>query len=148
MIRADGQPAEGLRLLDRHAARFPGGALAEEARVARVEALLTLGRNPDALAILDGFGLEPTGSERELLSARAALRAGARRCGEALADFARLEAGDRHDEAVERALYGRAFCHAQLGDEGRARAALEAYLKRFPGGAFAATARRALAGAP
>ena len=42
------------------------------------------------------------------------------------------------------ALYGRAACHARLGDVEEARSDLEAYVTRFPAGRYAARARAAL----
>jgi hypothetical protein len=47
--------AGALVAIDRYDARFPSGALAEEATVLRVQALLTLGRRADATAVVDAF---------------------------------------------------------------------------------------------
>ena len=46
-----GDTARALALLDEHDARFPGGALAEEAAVVRVKALLAAGRSAEAGAL-------------------------------------------------------------------------------------------------
>src|SRR6185436_15905415 len=47
-LRRDRDPAAALRALDEYRASFPGGTLAVEARVARVDALLLLKRRPEA----------------------------------------------------------------------------------------------------
>jgi hypothetical protein len=43
-----GRSAEGLEALNEHQTQFPNGALAEERRAAKVEALCSLGRFPEA----------------------------------------------------------------------------------------------------
>jgi hypothetical protein len=48
-------PAEALALAERHAARFPGGALAQEREVVAVEALIRLGRRGEAQARVARF---------------------------------------------------------------------------------------------
>jgi hypothetical protein len=45
---SSGNPAGALSLLDRYAARFPHGAMAPEASVLRIEALLNAGDRPAA----------------------------------------------------------------------------------------------------
>jgi TolA-binding protein len=62
-------------------------------------------------------------------------------CRAALQDFAAVS--DKvPPEVAERALYGKGACQAQLGDRADAAASFRAYLQRFPGGRFAAEARR------
>jgi TolA-binding protein len=133
-------------MLDQHRARFGAkGALEPEARVTRIEALLRLGRHDQALALLDAQALTPTGVGREMLVARAELRAEKGRCGAALNDFNLLLATEAPPDLVtERALYGRATCRAQQSDWAGARSDLEHYLARFPKGRFADQARTAI----
>jgi hypothetical protein len=146
-LREQRDPAGALALLDEHDGRFSQtGALSDEARTTRVEALLRLGEHGRALALLDQHAPRPSGRGRELLASRGELRADAARCHEALADFdALLEDDTISDGVTERALYGRAACRARLGAGDDARADLEAYVIRFPAGQFVARARAALA---
>ena len=51
----EGRSADALRLLDEHDARFPNGALAEEALVLRIEAFAKAGRASEAKALADKF---------------------------------------------------------------------------------------------
>jgi hypothetical protein len=151
-LRGEHDPAGALSLLDTHASRFPAGRLAAEASLARVEALLALGRRGEALAVLDrdaggrglvaGSAAGERGRERALL--RGELRAEAGRCTEAIADFAAAD-HDAPAEIVARALWGRAACRARVGDEAAARRDLARYLIAFPAGPSAHKARRWLA---
>lgn len=130
-----------LALLDRYSQVFPNGLLAPEARRARFEALLDLGDHPTALALLDGDGA-PT---LDLLLLRAELRAEVARYADAAQDFTVVMGGAR-DDALERALFGRAVCFRKRGQEAEARADLLAYQRRFPGGKKAAEVARLLSG--
>jgi hypothetical protein len=134
-------------MLDQHRARFGAkGALEPEAKVTRIEALLRLGRHDQALGLLDAQVLTAAGVGREMLVARAELRAEKGRCGSALNDFNLLLAAEAPPDLVtERALYGRATCRAQQGDWAGARSDLEHYLARFPKGRFADQALAAMA---
>jgi TolA-binding protein len=145
-LRQERNPGQALAMLDQHRARFGArGALEPEAEVTRIEALLRLGRHDQALELLDGQVLTATGVGREMLVARAELRAEKGRCGAALNDFNLLLATEAAPDLVtERALYGRATCRAQQGDWAGARSDLEHYLTRFPSGRFANQARVAI----
>jgi hypothetical protein len=149
-LRADGDAAGALALLAQHRARFPHGALASEARMAEVEALLALGRRTDALRVLDGLRVSALPAGAELAVLRGELRAEAGRCAEATRDFDGCAAGGRGcpPRVEERALFGRASCRGRGGDGDGARADLERYLRRFPAGPRADSVRRALAAPP
>jgi len=145
-LRRENAAGEALAILDEHRAAFGAkGALAQEATAARIEALLRLGRDGEALALLDARALTNKGPSRELLLARAELRAGKGRNTAALRDFdALLSTGSTSDDLGERALYGRAVCRAKLGDAAGARHDFESYLAILPMGRFAEKARAAL----
>lgn len=146
-LRASHDPEGSLALLADHDRRFPDGALAAEARVARIEAWLALGRRTEALKVLDDLDLVRFPHGAEFAVTRAELRAGAGRCREAAHDFGPCADGGTaacRPEAAERALFGRASCRSILGEEGAARADLAAYLAAFPEGRFAGAARTAL----
>jgi hypothetical protein len=143
-LRRDRDPRGALAALDAHAARFGDGALGPEAEIARVEALLALDRRAQALAVLERRALPDTARGRELAVVRAELRAGGRRCPDAIADFSRALADPALDAGLtERALHGRAACRLADGDRAAAKRDLDAYLLRFPDGRFAAESRRA-----
>lgn len=84
------------------------GALAHEVLLVRVEALLALRRERDALQLLDGAPLHDGAAQRALLLTRGELRAMAGRCADAVADFDRVLT--RSDARDPRALRGRAAC--------------------------------------
>ncbi len=142
-LRVDGDAAAALEALDRYAQHFPNGTLAPEARVARVEALLALGRTGDALPLLLAMRDRATGLTRDVQITRAELLAEKDRCAEAMPDFDDLVQADARDAVGERALYGRAACHLRGGRTPAARRDLDRYLSVYPGGRFAAAARRA-----
>jgi hypothetical protein len=145
-LHAKGDAKGALALLAEHRRRFPTGALRSEARVAEVEALLSLERRSDALRVLDGLLIEGMPRAAELGVLRAELRAQAGRCADAIVDFDRCGAvGGCSPEAQERALFGLASCRRKLGQNAAARAALERYLLRFPRGWRSEAVRRALA---
>jgi hypothetical protein len=143
LLRRDRDAAGALAALDEYRARWPKGVLRPEADVARVDALLSLGRRGDALAALESVYVASLPRARELTVVRGELRAEAGRCKQAARDFD--VAAALGDALGERALWGRAGCRARLGDRDGARADLERYLERFPSGKFASEARRALA---
>lgn len=134
-LRRERDGVGALRLLDEHRARFPSGVLALEAAVARVDALLLLGRRADALEHLARLPLARVGRRVELQLLRGELYA-EHDCRKALGDFDAVLAVASAPFS-ERALYGRAICRLRLGDAAGGRADLEQYLRRFPSGRFA-----------
>ncbi len=145
-LHAEGDAKGALALLAEHRRRFPNGALRSEARVAEVEALLSLDRRSEALRVLDSLVIErlPRGAELGVL--RAELRAQAGRCADAIADFDRCATTPRcGPQSEERAIFGRASCRGKLGQAAAARADLERYLLRFPHGWRSEAVRQALA---
>jgi hypothetical protein len=143
-LRAKRDPARALAILERNEQRFPAGPLRREATLARAEALASLGRQADALAVLDGVNVAGGEPERAVALLRAELRAAARRCDEAINDFSHALAGEGTDELAARAFYGRGACRLQSGDRLGARADFENYQRQFPDGRFKAEVARAL----
>jgi hypothetical protein len=131
---------KALRALDQHLRDFPAGALELEARVARVDALLTLGRRQDARRELSALPIERVGRKNELRLIRAELRADDD-CGAALSDFQVLVDAPLPAAFAERALFGRGACLLKLGDHAGAERDFARYLERFPSGRFAAQIR-------
>jgi hypothetical protein len=142
-LRRDRDAGAALALLEQHAREFPAASLRLEADVARVDALLALGRNAEALTLLERLPIDRLGRGAELRVLRGELRA-QRDPANALVDFDRALAADLGPDLQERALFGRAGSRLRLGDESRGRADLESYLARFPNGRFAGEARRRL----
>jgi len=145
-LRAEQDPDAAVRALDRYDRAFPRGALAGEARIARVEALMALGRRAEALALLAAPDGGETPTTRNVLVMRGELFAEAGQCGSAVRDFDRILATGARDDAEARALYGRAACRLRGGDPVAGQGDLQRYLERYPTGAFAAAARQALHG--
>jgi hypothetical protein len=137
-LRQEGEAEQALAILDELRSEFgPQSTLAPEANATRIEALLRLGRHTQALALLDAQTLTTKGVGREMLVARAELRADKGSRTAALHDFdLLLAAGGTPDAVTERALYGRAVCRGKSGDWEGARRDLELYLTRFPNGRF------------
>jgi hypothetical protein len=144
-LRQQGDPRAALSTLDQYAQRFPHGVLEAESMRARLEALVQVNDLKTALSLLDGKTAFTDPLDFDLLLTRAELRASAHRCGEAVADFARvLEA--RASRSMERALYGRAVCLGRLGLDDRSRADLITYQRQFPHGSFLPEVKRLLVG--
>ena len=133
--------AGALAVLDEHRRLFPAGAYAREAALARVDALLVLGRTGEALATLETLNLQAGGREGELRLIRGELRARTN-CPRALEDFIALQDAVLPEALTERVLYGRVVCEARLGQRERLERAARAYLLAFPSGRFAAEVRR------
>jgi hypothetical protein len=131
---------QALRLLDQHLREFPHGTLELEARVARVDALLVLGRRDDARRELSTLPIERVGRKNELRLIRAELRAD-QDCSAALSDFQVLVEQPLPVVFAERALFGRGACLLRLGDDAGAERDFARYLERFPNGRFAAQIR-------
>lgn len=135
-----GAAERALQALERHLRDFPGGALDLEARVARVDAWLMLGRRHDALRELAALPLERVGRKLELRLIRAELRAD-ENCRAALSDFQILVEQNLPGPWAERALFGRGACLLKLGDDAGAARDFSRYLEQFPNGRFAAQLR-------
>lgn len=127
---------QALQKLDQHLREFPHGALELEARVARVDALLVLGRRNDARRELSTLPIERVGRKHELRLIRAELRAD-QDCSAALGDFQVLVDQALPAAFAERALFGRGACLLRLGDKTGAERDFARYLERFPNGRFA-----------
>jgi hypothetical protein len=143
LLRQQRDARGALAALDTYDARFPRGALRREADGARVDALLLLGRDDEALAVLRRLTLQAHGRDQELRVVRAELSA-ATSCSDAVDDFGRVLTESPTPALAERALHGRATCLGRLGDGPGAQRDLREYLRRFPEGRFAADARRTL----
>jgi hypothetical protein len=142
-LRQQRDASAALIALDQYRSQFPAGTLRHEANVARVDALLMLGRDRDALGILQTLRLQPQGRDQELRVIRGELAA-ATDCPSAVADFDRLLSQTAPLALTERALFGRAVCRTRQGDAAGSARDLGEYLHRFPSGRFAAEARRSL----
>ena len=154
-LRTQRNPRAALGMLDDHARRFPDTVLVPEATMLRVEALLGLGQEAEALSLLEHAGLGSTPNPIERIVLRGELRAAAGRWREAQADFEtslgdlsarKLDSNFR--DLKERALWGRASARSHLGDDIGARADLDLYLRTFPTGRFATQSAKLLKGSP
>ncbi len=143
-LRVHRRPSDALAAVAEHRRRFPSGALATDAQMLRVEALIALGRRQEALVALDDHRLAGEAPGGALQVTRAELLAD-RNCAEAIAAFDDLLANATSSPTtIERALRGRAICHARLGEREAAQEDWRDYLRRFPAGRFGAEARRNL----
>jgi TolA-binding protein len=133
-LRSDHAPRDALAKLDEHHRRFPRGTLQREAALARVEALLGLGRNDEARTVLDSLTLGSTGADRQARLARAELRADHGDCAGAVDDLNGILLAAANDEVAARALYRRAHCAVRARNLAAARGDLRDYLAHFPEG--------------
>jgi tetratricopeptide (TPR) repeat protein len=143
-LRSGGDAASALRSLEQYDRRFPAGVLRSEARIARAEALIALGRRAEALPLLEGLEGERGALTRNVRITRGELLAEGGHCARAVRDFDALLASPERDEVGGRALYGRASCHLNAGEVAPARRDLERYLLLYPDGDLAAAARGVL----
>jgi TolA-binding protein len=141
-LRQGRNPTAALATLDEHRARFPAGLLSADADLVRIEALLALDRDREALALLEPLDLAASPRGDELRVVRGELRARTD-CTRAAADFTAVLAHSGPDPLAERALRGRALCLLRTS-AASAEHDLRAYLARFPAGRFAAEARARL----
>ncbi len=143
-LRVERDAAAALGILDDYQARFPNGVFANEARFARIDALLVLGRRAEALEVLEKAGLGELPRHGELRVLRGELLAEAGRCREAVEAFTRELDSGLTGSLAERSLHGRAICRGILGDRAGSRADSLLYLERHPQGQFAGEVRQAL----
>lgn len=143
-LRRDHNPGAALAAFDNYLERYPHGALEKEARLARIDALMLLGRNEQALHALEVITFDPGLRSTELLVVRAELRA-ARDCRRAVEDFSVALGRGPDAKLLERILYGRGACRTKLQDLPGADDDFQRYIERFPAGAHADWARRWLA---
>lgn len=138
-LRSGGKQSAARALvgIDQHLRAFPGGSLELEARVARVDALLVLGKRHEARHELEKLPLERAGRRAELRLIRAELLADDD-CRAALVDFEQLALQPLPAAWAERALFGRGACLLRLGRRAAAERDFATYLERYPEGRFAA----------
>jgi outer membrane protein assembly factor BamD (BamD/ComL family) len=141
-------PAKALSMLEAYRSQHPKGLFRDEVTVAEIRAHMALGREREALALLDGmqtraFDGLPQADELALL--RVELLGRANRCSEALALLipdlqSTLPAAQR-----EQLLFERGACDAQLGNLESSQQDLRDYLRQFPHGRFEAELRQRIA---
>jgi hypothetical protein len=107
-----------------------GNAFVEEALLLRVEAMLAMKQQPEALRLLDSTALANTAASSVLLLTRGQLRVRTNRCAEAVADFDLALASTLRPS--KQALFGRAQCKQKLGDIQGAQADLDRFHREFP----------------
>ncbi len=142
-VRTDRDPAGALALLDK--SKVAPRVLVDETALARVEALLLLGRKTEALRVLEAHSVGVPSQRRQIAVVRGELAADLDQCGDAVTRFTQvLGVRPGEDELAERSLFGRASCRARLGLRSAAQADLREYLQRFPEGRFVGAARAAI----
>lgn len=98
----------------------------------KVEALLKRG---DAKAAWTHVEAEPGDHSEWMTLLRGEVLQARRRCAEAIPYFTRvIDTWGVEELVLERALYGRAICHATLGDRVSSHADIDAHVSRFPKG--------------
>jgi hypothetical protein len=148
-LRQGGDAEGALTLLNELEKSHPRSLFALERSNLQVEAALTLGREKEALARLDGMALDdlPRSAERYLL--RGELRARFRRWSEARDDFDHaLSHGAVAGNGHERALWGRGVARLRAGDPAGGQADLYRYLATYPSGHHATEAVRLISPGP
>ena len=146
-LRSENDATGALAVLREHGRAYPNSAFAGERTALEVEALLTLHRSREALALLDGMALDELPRSGERFVVRGELRAAARRWPEANADFDRALARVSGSPAWhERALWGRGVSRLRLGERESGMADIERYRDTYPKGRFAAEAAKFFSG--
>jgi hypothetical protein len=112
-LRGEKDAAAALRLLDEHDQRFPDGLLHDETAVTRIEALLALGRDREALQRLEVLAPALLDRSPRLQVTRGELRAAQGRCADALGDFSAVAASQPAGELARRIERGRAACNSE-----------------------------------
>ena len=141
-------PAQALKMLEGYRAQYPDGLFRNEVTVAEVRADVVLGRESEALALLDGMqarsftGL-PQASELAVL--RVELLGRANRCAEALSLLTPYLQSSLPGAQMERLLFERGACDAQLGNLESSQQDLRDYLRQFPHGRFEVELRQRIA---
>jgi hypothetical protein len=109
-LRVDRDAPAALATLDAHDQQFPHGALLQEARLARIEALIVSGQRSAALGLLESMNLSiaPRGDELRVLEGELLAESG--RCPEALTQFSQAMRATLTKDAAERAERGAALC--------------------------------------
>ena len=136
-LHEEEDPEKALVTFDEYRDYFGDRPLPLSGVAARVDVLVALNRDADALEQLDAAALDAVDTvdgavARGLRIQRAELRSKRRRCEGAITDFDPLVA--TKDAIGARALYGRAICHLRLGDRAPALLDFDAYLKQYPSG--------------
>ena len=123
-------------------AKHPRGSYDREARIGLIEARVRGGDVGGARREADAFVVAYPKSERssELQFLRAEIARQSGQCGEAVDMYASAERSRRRGDA----LYFKAWCLIELGDDDAGRTALQDYLRAFPGGRHAKRARKGL----
>ena len=106
----DRNAPSALATLDAHDRRFGDGQMRLEARLLRAEIVLSLGRDREALAILDAVPLAGLPRERELRTVRGELRIKHGRCAEGRGDLSVVTASDPLDAFGQRAARAATLC--------------------------------------
>jgi hypothetical protein len=150
-LNIEHDPQGALATLGVYRLMHPKGIFQGESSVALVKAQLMLGRDAEALALLDamyehGFTGIPQAKEIALL--RAELLVHAARCAEAFEVLKQYEGRELPGEQRERVLVARASCRARLEDLDGARKDLRDYLDEFPNGRFVSLVRETLRNLP
>lgn len=99
-----------LAALDVHQRRFPSGRLSLESTLLRAEILLQLGREREALVLLDGVSLGGLPRGRELQTVRGELRIKHGRCADGRRDLDDVLAKDASDGFGRRATHAISLC--------------------------------------